>query len=295
MLLGSVAACGVDSGVFSQSGSNGPFADDDDGGASSCGSSSICVAVPSEGVLVRVTDGDSCPDGWDDRQPIYDGEALGCGDCSCTPASNGGCDVQVTRYTDATCFVPKDGPTFVADGTCVDVSAIVQAQGYRVDNVIKPGACTPTPEATEPLANPAAACELTVMSTTGCNSGELCLPADDSAQVCILIDGRAPCPAGFEASEVFGSADDQRSCVCSCGAAEGSSCRGDGTLSLSTDNSCGNPFLDVPINATCFSTFAGHNSYRVVGDDFTPGTCPPLDGSSGAIVYGEPQTLCCPR
>jgi hypothetical protein len=267
------------------------------GGPPVCGMGLVCLPDPGMGQLVAAKSSGVCPTGWDKADVVFDGTDPGCNNQCLCGAANGGCQGgTITRYSDNACASFLDGPTPYAFNVCVNVDATndAQAQSYVATlPVLQAGACAAS-GADTPALTQTTLCTLTAMPSMGCDAGELCVPDPAATRRCMTLDGDASCAAPFTQKSVFyATANDGRSCDCSCGLEQNGTC-GDATVSIYNANNCTGFLASALASVACLmDADPAHDSYRVTGGAYQPGTCPATSTESGSVGFGGPRTLCC--
>jgi hypothetical protein len=196
--------------------------------------------------------------------------------------------------------------TLLPPGMCVSIPMGNGAAKMEV-NIPAPtsaGSCSPMSTSTIPMpafGTAAQLCGGATMTTMGCGTGDVCVPAASGSysSICVVMPGDVACPDTFYATKntFYTSFTDGRSCTaCTCGAAN-SECSGTVTFQHSSSGPCALPSQSIedgtfPAPACAGNYPMGFDSGTYVA---TPsGTCMPMGGQlAGTVTTNGAATVCC--
>ncbi len=276
---------------------------------------------------------EACPKGTTVWTGLAEPPPPGCAECACsTPKSICGSaphwtisSHQCTDFDngalwnfdpppnwDGSCNAEKSlpaGKQCGADGFCVKSITISPPVLEQIDKTCVPSKVVKEP----PIAKVASGSSLTVsgrvcidkqayddLPECGSGSSLWCTPTPGPGPLCIARDGEATCPSGWPNQHVFHrEVKDHRTCSeCSCGPAEGASCKRKYTLF--SDSMCTKEFghwiaedTNLPQCLWLIDGMeVGAKSMETVEHDL--GACKPSGGELiGEVEKNDPFTVCC--
>lgn len=276
----------------------------------------------------------ACPQGYESSEfggiePIA--PPAECSPCACSGSQGGSCSprsvttpIIVSDNTCAAVLVGSFGGSWGSypaggfkDGTCAAFDVIGNPSIKRAlySNAAigawqsSPGACVASggKSTVDPLSwgKLARACSPLIATAGACALGETCGSTEPGFSSCIARNGAHECPAGLNRHEVYGAANDSRSCSsCSCSAPTGEMCAWTFDA-FEAENCQGLPIASLDVSpgfspnvtaGACEPINPASIVRSVMANEKpnTSGSCAPSGGEPiGSVTPQDPVTICC--